>query len=343
MIESSAAEPAPFAAAPPPALRRLFFGDDGLRAGWSLLVFIALIVLLGRAFTLLNHRLHLFRPGELTPQVMTPRITILGDAIQLGMIALATVIMSLVERRPLARYGLPLRRALPDFLTGLVWGLVMLSLLIATLYFAHALAFDGVALHGVLALEYAGEWAFAFLLVGLTEEFLTRGYIQYTVARGIAGLTRAISPSNPHSHLIGFWVAAFFFSVCLFMAGHIGNSGETPWGIAAVGVAGAVFAFSLYRTGSLWWAIGIHTAWDWAQSCLYGTSDSGITATGHILSTHPVGPAWRSGGATGPEGSIFVIPALLLIALVIHVTLPRRPYPLTTDQAPPPGDSHLHL
>ena len=31
-------------------------------------------------------------------------------------------------------------------------------------------------------------WLLGFLLVGLTEEYRARGYIQYTLARGVAGI-----------------------------------------------------------------------------------------------------------------------------------------------------------
>jgi uncharacterized protein len=45
---------------------------------------------------------------------------------------------------------------------------------------------------------------------------------------------------------------------------------------------------------------------------------------GHLLSAVPVGSPLLSGGTAGPEGSILVIPTLLVAALVIHLTLPRR-------------------
>ena len=84
-----------------------------------------------------------------------------------------------------------------------------------------------------------------------------------------------------------------------------------------------VFCFSLWRTGSLWWAIGFHTSWDWSQSFLYGVADSGTMVQHHLLATHPVGKPILSGGATGPEGSIFIIAILALISLIILFTLPR--------------------
>ena len=42
-----APEPAIITAPPQPTLRALFLGDDGLRAGWSVLLYILLTVLVG--------------------------------------------------------------------------------------------------------------------------------------------------------------------------------------------------------------------------------------------------------------------------------------------------------
>ncbi len=318
------------------SVSHIFFGPDGLRAGWSLLLFALLAYAFSRGLGFLISRFHILPPPPKDPALrpMTPRITTFADGLSFLAMLFVSWLMSLIERRPLARYGLSLRRSAMDFASGAFWGFTMLSALIVILLASHAIAFTGFALHGATALAFGLKWALAFVFVGLFEEFLTRGYLQYTLARGVSGLTRYISPGNRHAHSIGFWVAAFLFSVCLFMSGHIGNPGETLSGILAVGLAGAVFAFSLYRTGTLWWAIGMHAAWDWAQTFFYGVADSGIPATGHLLGSHPLGRTLLSGGATGPEGSLFVIPTLLLLALIIHLTLPRRNYPLTPAQTP---------
>ena len=324
-------------AAPAPTLRRLFFGDDGLRAGWSFALFLILLAALSVLTHITVRRFHLLPvpPANAAQQPMSPHLTFISDGLNLVLVLLASFLMSLVERRPFSRYGLALGRGLRDLALGLFWGVIALSTLIGMLLLTRSIAFDGISLHGRGAVLFGAKWACAFLLVGLFEEFLTRGYIQYTVARGVAGIVRTMSPTNRHAHTIGFAVAAFLFSVCLFMSGHLGNPGETVPGIIAVGLAGAVFAFSLFRTGTLWWAIGIHASWDWCQTFLYGVSDSGIPAIGHFLTSHPTGRTLLSGGKTGPEGSLFVIPTLLLVAVIIHYTLPRRIYPLTADQAEP--------
>ena len=332
----------PPSAPPAPSMHRLFFGDDGLRAGWSVLLYFVLMMLLGFVGAPLVARFHLIpQPSDLskTPSGQAEiswSAQAAGEALEFALVVVPALLMSLLERRPLARYGITAKRMLPDFFSGLFWGFVSLSALVGALLLTHGMAFDGVLLHGSTALVYALKWGLVFLLVGLFEEFFFRGYLQYTVSRGIAGIVRTMDAGYRDSHAIGFWVAATLFSVLFFMLVHTGNGGETAAGIVAVGLAGLVFVFSLWRTGSLWWAIGMHTAWDWAQSYFYGTADSGTVSQGRLLATHPTGPKLLSGGTDGPEGSILVIPTLLLLMLVIHLTLPRRAYPLTADQSPPP-------
>jgi membrane protease YdiL (CAAX protease family) len=330
------------AAVSKPTLRALFLDDDGLRAGWSVLLFLVLVAILGFGAVPLVKHFHLLpKPSDMQPTpsgqtITSPGTSAIGEAFQLALFVIPALLMSLIERRPFARYGITTARMLPDYFTGLFWGFVSLSALIGVLYLTHSIAFDGLLLHGATALLYALKWGIVFLLVGLFEEFFFRGYLQYTVSRGVAGITRTMDPRNPHSHAIGFWVSAGIFSLLLFMLAHTGNGGETFAGIIAVGLAGLVFVFSLWRTGSLWWGIGMHTSWDWAQSYFYGTPDSGTISQGHLIASHPLGAKFLSGGPDGPEGSVLVIPALLLVALVIHLTLPRRNYPLTPDQSPLP-------
>jgi len=343
VLEPTPVEPAPFE---PPTLRRLFFGDDGLRAGWSVLLFILFAIIIGvLANVVIHHFHHPVKPK--TPPAPNAegsfKSAFIGEGSSILLFLLVAWIMSLIERRPFGRYGLTLKRMPSDFLFGLFWGLLCLSLLVGAMVLTHSLAFDAVLLHGQLALVDGCKWFIGFLLVGLFEEFLFRGYLQYTVSRGVAGIVRALDPTNRHSFQWSFWVSAFIFSGVLFMFAHLGNTGETASGIISVGLAGAVFVFSLYRTGSLWWAIGFHTTWDWAQSYLYGVFDSGTMVQGHLLASHPIGSKLLSGASAGPEGSILCIPTFLLIAAIIHFTLPKRDYFLTPDQSPLPEPAMQHL
>jgi membrane protease YdiL (CAAX protease family) len=203
-------------------------------------------------------------------------------------VAIPALVMMKVERRPWGAYGLPPRRALDNlFWVGAVWGFLGITLLLAALHGVNAFDFGHLALHGVRIAKYAAYWGAMFLLVGLFEEFLFRGYTQFTLARGL-----------------GFWPAALVMSVG-FGGVHWFNPGETLAGVFAAGFIGLFFCLTLRRTGSLWFAVGFHAAWDWGETFFYSVPDSGIVAPGHLLSSSLHGKSWLTGGSVGPEGSVF--------------------------------------
>jgi len=181
------------------------------------------------------------------------------------------------------------------FWTGLCWGFAAISLLIGALYGLHGFAFGHVVLHGYRLMRFVAFWAIFFLVVGLFEEFLFRGYAQFTLSRGV-----------------GFWPAAIALS-SVFGLVHRGNTGEHWKGLLAAALIGFFFCLTLRRTGTLWFAVGFHAAWDWGETFFYSVPDSGMPARGHLLSSSPQGQDWLSGGSVGPEGSVL---CFLVIGLV---------------------------
>ena len=121
----------------------------------------------------------------------------------------------------------------------------------------------------------------------------------------------------------GFWQAAWVTST-VFGFIHTGNNGENWIGIFAAAAIGFVFCVSIWVTGSAWWAIGCHAAWDWAETYFYGTADSGLPAQGHYLTTSPAGNVFWSGGADGPEGSVLVLGIILLLLVALLVIYGRK-------------------
>lgn len=306
---------------PPPERSHIFFGADGLRAGWSLLIFIGLLAILFAAARFIT--VHVHHPAthkSAGPHEQAPLASFLNEGVPLLCVVLASWIMSRIEKRPMGVYGFGGTHRLSRFLVGLGWGVAFLSLLVLTLKSVGLLVFDSRLLFGPAILRYAVIWLVNFLLVALFEEYLLRGYLQFTLSRGIAGIFGALELR--HRTALGFWTTALLLSF-FFGLGHGSNPGESPIGLLSAGLAGLVFCFSLWQTGSLWWAIGFHTAWDWAQSFLYGVADSGTMVQFHLFATHPVGRPLLSGGATGPEGSLLIVIIMALIALVILLTLPR--------------------
>ncbi|MGO8815776.1 MAG: lysostaphin resistance A-like protein [Terriglobia bacterium] len=311
---------------PPSVIHKIFMGKDGLRAGWSLILFFALMAAFIFCLNVIGHALrhHSHGPAKPPAQMLTTPGMGVVEAIVFGIAFLAAWIMSKIEQRPNSVYGLGGGRRLPNFFAGLAWGVTCLSLLVVVLMKTGLLVFDSRLLFGRDILHYGAIWLLVFLTVGLQEEYLTRGYILYTLGRGLAGVYQWAFKTR-HSTAWGFWTSAAIVSLGFGLL-HGKNPGESPIGLLSAGLVSLVFCLSLWRTGSLWWAIGFHTSWDWAQSFLYGVANSGTMVRGHLLAAHPVGKAILSGGATGPEGSIFILAILALVSLLILFTLPRSPY-----------------
>lgn len=307
------------------AVRNIFIGASGLRAGWSLLIFVAIFAALMALANVIGHHLHHVAP---TPSVdkTTRRLTsvLVSNSVPLLAVLIVTFVMSKIEKRRFSVYGLGGKHKISHFFAGFAWGVACLSLLVFTLSKTGLLLIENRLLFGTEVFRYGAIWLFGFFLVALLEESLTRGYLLFTMARGLDGIYAWLF-KTPHHKTLGFWTAALLLSI-LFGLGHGSNPGESSIGLLSAGLASLVFCLSLWRTGSLWWAIGFHATWDWAQSFLYGVADSGTMVQHHLFSSHPVGRPILSGGTTGPEGSIFVLAVLALISLIILFTLPRTLY-----------------
>jgi membrane protease YdiL (CAAX protease family) len=267
----------------------LFFDPDGLRPGWGFAAYVISFYLLRR---LASDLLGLVELGQL-------RSIALDEFVALLTATIPVLVLMRIERRRWDAYGLPLRNALGKyFWAGVVWGFIGITLLLTLLYALHGFDFGPLALHGLRIVKFAAFWGGVFLLVGLYEEFLLRGYAQFTLTRGI-----------------GFWPAAFVLS-CLFGLMHRSNPGEGWAGLFAAALIGFFFCFTLRRTGSLWFAVGFHAAWDWGETFFYAVPDSGGVFPGHLLRSSLHGKDWLTGGSVGPEGSVFcfVVIAIIWIA-----------------------------
>jgi membrane protease YdiL (CAAX protease family) len=317
--------------------RHVFIGPFGLRAGWSLLIYFTILSSIIFSGHVVRHHVEAKHSHSamatrttdgsvpvaesLTTTSMLTR-TFLED-MTLPVLFLLSWLMATVERRKLSAFGLGGVHSLSRFLTGAALGFLAMSLLIATLLSFHLLSFDSRLLYGRAILRWGLIQFLAFLFLGLVEEYAFRGYLQFTLTRGLVSIGNLIS--RPHARAIAFWLASFLTSA-LFLLAHTRNGGENKLGLLQVFVVGIVFVIALWRTGSLWWAIGFHMAWDWAQSFLYGVPDSGGLMQGRLFTTHAMGNTLFSGGTAGPEGSVLCIPLLLLVIVVLFFT-PASPQP----------------
>lgn len=297
MAEPEIASSSPAPVVPLPR-RTIFRGSNGIRPGWRILIFFAISAALMFVYFSAIH----FFTGR-TPQPALSQITPSGLSLLAGLnflfAVIPTLIMARIEGRRVGQYGLPARTAFgASFWIGTVVGFAAISVCLLVIFALHGFRLTGMGIHGTTILWATVEWIATFVIVGLSEEFGFRGYLQYTLTMGI-----------------GFWPAAILMSL-IFGLFHISNPGETKVGVLSVVIFGMLFCLFLRRTGDLWLPIGFHAGWDWGQTFFYGVPDSGLLPYHNLLTCRFSGPAWLTGGSVGPEASVFTPIVLGVVAIL---------------------------
>lgn len=304
---------------PPRWLTWIFRSRKGIRPGWRIALFVLMtgcaLVTVG---LFMRYALGIHpRPSA----TLRPWPLLIGETITSAIIAGAGIVMARIESADFGSYGLGGPHKLRRASIGIAGGVLTLSAVACTLMLTGFMRLDGLSLHSPGAmLAYGVLWLATFFMVGVAEETTFRGYIQTILTRSL-----------------GFWPASLITSG-IFTLAHMPNHGESITGLFGVIAAGLVFCLLLRLSGSLWLGIGFHAGWDWSETYLYGTPDSGLLPNFHLLSTHPAGLDLFSGGPAGPEGSILSGPGMVTGMLVL-LWLYRRPG-LFTAQLTAPDPAH---
>jgi CAAX protease family protein len=285
-------------------VKAILWNERELRAGWRLVIYFLLFIGFAVGETFLAVALHFPVPSRTN---ITASGLLVQEAILMYAAFAAAAILGLLERRPFGVYGLPGTGAFgARFWQGVIWGLAMISGIILLIRLLGGFSFGVLALGGRILWGYAALWGIVFLCTGLFEEFGFRGYVQFTLASGV-----------------DFWPAATMLSAA-FGALHLGNGGEDKVGALSVFVIGMFFCLTLRRTGNLWFAVGLHAAFDWGETFLFSTPNSGIIAPEHLLNSTFHGPAWLTGGTVGPEGSVMAFAVIAVAAGIFSRVYPPR-------------------
>ena len=203
--------------------------------------------------------------------------------------------VSLGLRRP--RFGSNLAR-------GAVAGFLSIAIIWAILWVTGAISVDGWSDAAKTPTAYLAllGWLVAFAVVGFFEEFVFRGYALHNLTDWLG------------------WRAAVLIQATIFALIHLANvaTASNEARLAALGampsifLIGVFFALAYRKTGSLWFPIGFHAAWNFSLGCLFSLPVSGIK-TFQLLKVQANADNWLSGGSFGAEGSFFLLPVLLAL------------------------------
>ena len=212
----------------------LIIGKDGLRAGWS----IAIFVLLFRLFSMTIGAVALAIYPALAHFDFSPFMGMVNESVPFLAMLLAVALVALFERRNILEYNLKGPRPGFNFLSGVAAGFLALSALVGALAMGGWLHFGPVALSGTAVFKFGALWACTFLIVGGFEEGVFRCFLQFALARSV-----------------NFWWALIIVSVaCLDLwlrsNGSVGIvtfiwleplspvSGSGPWGVYLIALLG---------------------------------------------------------------------------------------------------------
>ena len=264
--------------------------------------------------------------GSLTVSEMLGNQPVWMTPLQLFSTGLMTVTVllfcKLLQKRSVRSVGLGAKHALPEYLVGALIGILMISA-----SFGVCLAFGGF--RAVRSDFSIGIWIaclFGFLIQGMSEEVLCRGYFMVSVARKNAL----------------FW--AVFLNSIFFSLLHLLNPGFSLLACLNIFLFGLFESFFVLWRGNLWGACAIHSFWNFFQGNVFGVSVSGSEIVASpLLAQNVDGQAKQlwNGGAFGLEGGLAVTLVLLVATTAVLLLWLRsrkrdqkEPVRVNVDDAP---------
>lgn len=185
-------------------------------------------------------------------------------------------------------------------LFGLLLGALCIALIILVLFalgYYEVLSTDRVSALGVLLIF--------FTTLSVFEEVIFRGII-YRISEQSLGTNLAL-----------------LISALLFGLAHLPNEHANAVSVISAASGGLLAGLLFSLTQRLWLPIFFHVGWNWAQAAL-GVAVSGIEELPGFVQARLAGPEIITGGAFGPENSIFTVVLVLTLAGVVYSSILKK-------------------
>lgn len=219
--------------------------------------------------------------------------TILTLISTIAMTAVTLLFCRLIQKRKPDTLGFTKKGAGREYLIGLGAGFIMFSLAVLLCVLTGALRIEGISetfSAGMFVL-----FLFGYMIQGMGEEVLCRGYIMVSIGRRYS-----------------MWVAVLSNSL-IFAALHLLNAGISVLAFVNLTLFGVFASLYFIRRGNIWGIGAFHSIWNLVQGNFWGLRVSGMVTDCSIFrSTMSEGKSIINGGAFGPEGGLAVSVVLLV-------------------------------
>ncbi|MHB1001746.1 MAG: CPBP family intramembrane glutamic endopeptidase [Armatimonadota bacterium] len=220
-------------------------------------------------------------------------------------IFITLLFVAFVDRRPVETIGISRKGSwVAELILGLGLGIILPALIFFVSYAAGWATITG-SLFNTSPWHIFSSILMALvlmILIGVSEEFVTRGYILQTLCRGYGQ------------------VAALIISSSIFGLLHLANPGSSISGIIGVILAGLMMGYGYLATRRLWLPMGFHFAWNFALGPIFGFPVSGVSLfeESFIRQDNISAPLW-TGGEFGPEAGLLGYLAIIMAVIIIWV------------------------
>jgi len=265
-------------------VRNLLFDRHGdIRGGWRVAGFMSLVLFFVAAAVY-----PLRAAGVESP--FAEKLLLLA-----GSLAATWTLTRYVNRKPLRAVGLWIHEGtLRELGAGCLLGFLMMAGIYAVEVALGYVTPYSAGLGPAGALGVAGLSLLWFTVGAIAEELLFRGYAFQTLMQAVT------------------FLPATFLMAAVFGLAHLQNPHVTALSLCNVVLCGILFSFAYMKTRSLWLPFGIHFAWNFSQTALFGLPTSGLLDPARALvGATQSGPVWVGGGEFGPEGGVLATIALV--------------------------------
>lgn len=236
-----------------------------------------------------------------------------------GILGSTLIVGKWIDRRKFSNFGINFSKHWwMDFAFGLGLGAGLMGFIFLTGWLTGSLRVTGFFITGNQKASFVFgliEALFLFVLVGIYEELLSRGYHLINLAEGF---------NHPRLGQRKALLLAYGISSLLFGVLHLGNPNATWLSVINISLAGAFLGLGMLLTGSLAIPIGLHITWNFFQGNIFGFSVSGLPTGLTLIETEVIKNSWLIGGSFGPESGLISLIAMLIGSVFIVLWTRRK-------------------
>ncbi len=205
----------------------------------------------------------------------------------IGMTAVTIAFCRFIQKRRMDAIGFTRHRAGKDYLIGFGMGFVLFSAAVLLCVLTGAIKVNGFS--GTFSIGVFVLFTVGFMLQGMSEEVICRGYLMVSIGRRYS-----------------MWVA-ILSNALIFAALHLLNNGISVLAFINLVLYGIFASLYFIERGSIWGIAAFHSVWNLVQGNFWGLRVSGIVTECSVFrSTLTDNRDIINGGAFGPEGGLAV-------------------------------------